>query len=61
MPWHWESSASRLFKLRAFNRSLLSKPIRARLIPINAPAAETARWKRCVPRLLPIYAQASSD
>jgi len=29
------------------------EPIRilAHLIPINAPPAETARWKRCVPRL----------
>jgi hypothetical protein len=25
--------------------------IPAHLIPINAPPAETARWKRCVPRL----------
>jgi hypothetical protein len=31
-----------------------AKPIRARLIPINASFAETARWKRCVPRLAPI-------
>jgi hypothetical protein len=25
--------------------------IPAHLIPINAPPSETARWKRCVPRL----------
>jgi hypothetical protein len=31
-----------------------AKPIRARLIPINTSLAETARWKRCVPRLAPI-------
>jgi hypothetical protein len=37
---HWEAP-QRLEPLR----------IPARLIPINAPAAETARWKRCVPRL----------
>jgi hypothetical protein len=37
---HWEDP-QRLEPLR----------IPARLIPINAPAAETARWKRCVPRL----------
>jgi hypothetical protein len=32
------------------------EPIRipAHLIPINATSAETARWKRCVPRLAPI-------
>jgi hypothetical protein len=26
----------------------------------NAPPDETARWKRCVPRFLQIYAQASA-
>jgi hypothetical protein len=31
-----------------------------RSIPINAPPAEPARWKRRVPRRLPIYAQDSS-
>jgi hypothetical protein len=35
------------------------KPICAHLIPINAPLAETARWKRRVPRRPPIYAHAS--
>jgi hypothetical protein len=31
-----------------------AKPIRARLMLINASLAETARWKRCEPRLAPI-------
>jgi hypothetical protein len=33
-----------------------ARPIHARLIPINAPPTETARWKRCVPRFSPIKA-----
>jgi hypothetical protein len=37
---HWEDP-QRLEPIR----------IHALFIPINAPPAETARWKRCVPRL----------
>src|SRR6266536_4793010 len=46
------------FQRAGVDRSTLGRPERSepirisvRLIPINAPPAETARWKRCVPRL----------
>ena len=43
-------------RMLAIDKQIIqARPIPAPLIPISAPRAETARWKRRVPRSLPIY------
>src|SRR5262249_32220327 len=47
-------------RMLAIDKQIIqARPIPAPLIPISAPRAETARWKRRVPRRLPIYGRSS--
>ncbi len=55
----WEVSA-RFIPINAFSTEGLDL-IRVRLIPINAPSAETARWKRRVTRASPDFGVSHSS